>query len=287
MKRLYLALLNAAVWLFAVLWTLPFVGLLMLSLLPYSEVVTKGWLRLPEPGSVTLKNYVEALFNPLYDLAAGFRNSLIVASASTAIALGAAALLAYAFVNLPFPMKTFIFTLIIFVMMAPQQISVVPLFFLYNWLDQSLGPYGVKFYDSLLGIILLHSAWGTAWATFFLRNYFALIPRSLVEAAKVDGARDWAIFRRVVLPLVKPGIVAAALLQYTWVWNDLFYALVFLSSPFNQVITQKVVFLKGEYHVDWGLLSAGSVVTMLTPLVLYVVFNKYFVRGVAGWGVKR
>jgi len=287
MRRLYLALLNAAVWLFAVLWTLPFVGLVMLSVLPYGEVVTKGWLRLPELGSFTLKNYVEALFNPLYDLATGFKNSLIVASASTAIALGAAALLAYAFVNLPFPMKTFIFALIIFVMMAPQQISVVPLFFLYNWLDQSLGPYGVKFYDSLLGIILLHSAWGTAWATFFLRNYFALIPRSLVEAAKVDGAKDWAIFRRVVLPLAKPGIVAAALLQYTWVWNDLFYALVFLSSPFNQVITQKVVFLKGEYHVDWGLLSAGSVVTMLTPLVLYVVFNKYFVRGVAGWGVKR
>ncbi|RFA98100.1 carbohydrate ABC transporter permease [Pyrobaculum aerophilum] len=271
-------LFNIVVWAFAAFWVLPFVGVIMLSILPYREVVIQGWLRVPDPESITLKNYLEALFNPVYDLATGLRNSLLVASLATLIALLAASLLAYAFVNLPFRMKTFLFMIIIFIMMAPQQISVVPLFFLYLQLG---------LYDSLPGIILLHSAWGTAWATFFLRNYFALIPRSLVEAAWVDGARDWQIFRRIVLPLAKPGLIAAALLQYTWVWNDLFYALVFLSSNVNQVITQKVVFLKGEFHVDWGLLSAGSVLSMSIPLVLYVLFNKYFARGVAGWGVKR
>ncbi|AAL63403.1 multiple sugar transport permease [Pyrobaculum aerophilum str. IM2] len=271
-------LFNIAVWAFAAFWVLPFVGVIMLSILPYREVVIQGWLRVPDPESITLKNYLEALFNPVYDLATGLRNSLLVASLATLIALFAASLFAYAFVNLPFRMKTFLFMIIIFIMMAPQQISVVPLFFLYLQLG---------LYDSLPGIILLHSAWGTAWATFFLRNYFALIPRSLVEAAWVDGARDWQIFRRIVLPLAKPGLIAAALLQYTWVWNDLFYALVFLSSNVNQVITQKVVFLKGEFHVDWGLLSAGSVLSMSIPLVLYVLFNKYFARGVAGWGVKR
>lgn len=276
--KLSTILFNIAVWALAVFWVLPFIGVLMLSILPYREVVLQGWLRIPDPDSVTFKNYLEALFNPVYDLATGLRNSLIVASLATLIALLAASLFAYAFVNLPFRMKTLLFAIIIFIMMAPQQISVVPLFFLYLQLG---------LYDSLPGIILLHSAWGTAWATFFLRNYFALIPRSLVEAARVDGARDWHIFRRIVLPLAKPGLIAAALLQYTWVWNDLFYALVFLSSNINQVITQKVVFLKGEFHVDWGLLSAGSVLSMAVPLVLYILFNKYFARGVAGWGVKR
>ena len=278
MRKASLVLLNAAVWAFAVFWTLPFVGVVVISIMPYREVVTEGWLRVPNPQSISLDNYIQALFNPLYDLSTGLKNSLIVATASTVIALMAAALLAYAFVNLPFKFKTMLFALIIFVMLAPQQISIVPLFFLFN----ALG-----LYDTLPSIILLHSAWGTAWATFFLRNFFTLIPRSLVEAARVDGVPDWVIFSRIILPLAKPGIIAAALLQYTWVWNDLFYALVFLASPHNQVITQKVVYLKGEYHIDWGLLTAGSILSMSVPVVLYIVFNRYFVRGVAGWGVKR
>lgn len=270
--------INVLIWIFAILWTLPFVGIIMLSVLPYKTVITHGWLRVHSLDDITLQNYVNALFNPMYDLSTGLKNSVIVASTATFIALFAAALLAYGFVNLPLRYKTFLFMLIIFVMMAPQQVSIVPLFYLYI----SLG-----IYDSIPGIILLHSAWGTAWSTFFLRNYFALIPRSLVEAAMVDGASDWRIFLRIILPLAKPGLIAAALLQYTWVWNDLFYALVFLASVQNQVVTQKVVALKGEYHIDWGLLSAGSVLSMLVPLVLYVLFSKYFMRGVAGWGVKR
>jgi len=281
MKRRYLirvVALNIAVWALALVWALPFVGILMISVMPYQEVITKGWLRIPSLDTLTLKNYIEALTNPLYDLATGFRNSVVVATVSTLIPLFAAALAAYAFANLDFRLKPLLFALIIALMMIPQQLIVVPLFFLYR----SLG-----IYDTLQGMILLHSAWGIAWATFFLRNYLKFIPRSLIEAARVDGASDFKIFRRVVMPLAVPGLIAAAVLQFTWVWNDLFYALVFLVSRENQLVTQKVVTLKGEFHVDWGLLAAGSVVTMSMPLVLYMVFNKYFMRGVAGWGVKR
>jgi len=281
MKRRYLirvVALNIAVWALALVWALPFVGILMISVMPYQEVITKGWLRIPSLDTLTLKNYIEALTNPLYDLATGFRNSVVVATVSTLIPLFAAALAAYAFANLDFRLKPLLFALIIALMMIPQQLIVVPLFFLYR----SLG-----IYDTLQGMILLHSAWGIAWATFFLRNYLKFIPRSLIEAARVDGASDFKIFRRVVMPLAVPGLIAAAVLQFTWVWNDLFYALVFLVSRENQLVTQKVVTLKGEFHVDWGLLAAGSVITMSMPLILYVVFNKYFMKGVAGWGVKR
>ena len=281
MKRRYLirvVALNIAVWALVLVWALPFVGILMISVMPYQEVITKGWLRIPSLDTLTLKNYIEALTNPLYDLATGFRNSVVVAIVSTLIPLFAAALAAYAFANLDFRLKPLLFALIITLMMIPQQLIIVPLFFLYR----SLG-----IYDTLQGMILLHSAWGIAWATFFLRNYLKFIPRSLIEAARVDGASDFKIFRRIVMPLAVPGLIAAAVLQFTWVWNDLFYALVFLVGKENQLITQKVVMLKGEFHVDWGLLAAGSVVTMSMPLVLYMVFNKYFMRGVAGWGVKR
>lgn len=270
--------LNVIVWLFALAWTLPFIGLISVSLMPYREVIIKGWLRIPDLSSITVSNYVEALTNPLYDLLTGFRNSIIVASLSTLIPVMGAALAAYAFTNLDFRLKPLLFTLILFIMMVPQQLTVVPLFFLYK--DLGL-------YNTLHGIILLHSAWGIAWVTFFLRNYFRFLPRSLVEAARVDGASEFTIFLKVILPLSKPGLIAAGIMQFTWVWNDLFYALVFLASREYQVVTQKVVMLKGEYHIDWGLLTAGSIITMSLPLILYIIFNQYFMRGVAAWGVKR
>jgi multiple sugar transport system permease protein len=277
-KLLRTILMNLIVWTLALAWALPYIGVVAVSVMPYKEVVAEGWLRIPNVNSLTLRNYIEALTNPLYDLATGYRNSLIVASISTLIPLIAAALAAYAFSNLDFRLKPLLFGLVLVIMMVPQQLTVVPLFFLYR----NLG-----LYDTMQGIILLHSAWGIAWITFFLRNYFKFMPRSLIEAARVDGASDFRIFSKIVLPLSVPGLIAATLLQFTWVWNDLFYALVFLISKENQVITQKVVMLKGEYHIDWGLLTAGSVISMSMPVILYAVFNKYFMKGVAAWGVKR
>jgi multiple sugar transport system permease protein len=271
-------LINLIVWILALAWTLPYIGIIAISVMPYREVIVRGWFRIPDINSLTLKNYIEALNNPLYDLATGYKNSLIVASISTLIPLIAAALAAYAFSNLDFRLKPLLFGLILVIMMVPQQLTVVPLFFLYR---------NLRLYNTMQGIILLHSAWGIAWITFFLRNYFKFISRSLIEAARVDGASDFRIFSKIVLPLSIPGLMAAALLQFTWVWNDLFYALIFLVGRENQVITQKVVMLKGEYHIDWGLLAAGSIISMSMPVILYAVFNKYFMKGVAAWGIKR
>ena len=277
-KLIKTILINAVIWALALLWVLPFIGLALVSLMPYREVIVRGWLRLPSLDSLPFKNFIEALTNPLYDMATGYRNSVIVASASTILPLISAALAAYAFTYLDFRLKAMLFGLIIVIMMVPQQLVVVPLFFLYNYL---------RLYNTIPGIVLLHSAWGVAWSTFFLRNYFKFIPKSLVDAARVFGASDFQIFRKVVMPLSIPGIIAATVLQFTWVWNDLFYALTFLVSKENQVLTQKLVMLKGEYHIDWGLLTAGSIITMSMPLILYIAFNKYFMRGVAGWGVRR
>ncbi|MEM4061953.1 MAG: carbohydrate ABC transporter permease [Desulfurococcaceae archaeon] len=276
-KKLVLVLINIAVWVLALFWILPFYGIFMVSILPYRLVVVEGWMRIPSLNEVTLKNYVEVLLNPEYDLATGLRNSFIIASFSTVIPVLTAALAAYAFTQFDFKLKTFLFTLILFIMMVPQQLSVIPLFFLY---------YRIGLYNTHLGLILLHSAWGIAWSTFFLRNYFRVFPKSLIEAARVFGADDWTIFAKIILPLSKPALITALVMQFAWVWNDLFYALVFLISKDLQVITQKVTAIKGVYVVDWGLLSAGSVITMSVPLLVYLVFNKYYIRGLAGWGVK-
>uniref|UniRef100_A0A7C4FBV9 Carbohydrate ABC transporter permease n=1 Tax=Thermofilum pendens TaxID=2269 RepID=A0A7C4FBV9_THEPE len=276
--KLSVIVINVAMWALALVWILPLYGLTLVSLMPYRVVVTEGWLRIPDLSVITLKNYIDVLTNPLYDIGTGLRNSFVVATLSTIIPVVAAALAAYVFANYDFTLKSMLFTVLLFVMMVPQQLCVVPLFFLFNRLG---------IYNTFTGIILLHSAWGIAWSTFFLRNYFRLLPRSIIDAARVDNASDFAIFRRIVLPLSKPALITTSVMQFTWVWNDLFYGIVFLVSKDLQVVTQKVIMLKGEFVVDWGLLSAGAILSMLPPLIAYALFNKYFIQGVAGWGVRR
>ncbi|MFN4046701.1 MAG: carbohydrate ABC transporter permease, partial [Acidilobaceae archaeon] len=141
--------------------------------------------------------------------------------------------------------------------------------------------------NTYAGLILVHSSWGIPWIVFFLRNYFSLLPVELEEAARVDGASDFQVFRRVVLPLSLPGIISASVLQFAWVWNDFFFALVLIFDPSKMVVTQMLPWLRGQYHVDWGLLSAGSIIAMLIPLIVYAALNKYYMRGFTGWAIKR
>jgi multiple sugar transport system permease protein len=267
--------LNLPIWIFAILWLLPFIALVIMSIKPYTEVILNGWWSIG--GNYTLKNYIEVLTNPSYNFLRGLGNSFIISSLSTVIPIIFAAMLAYSLNYLSFKYKTLLFILILFFMSVPQQMVVIPLFNLYV---------RVGLHDTLLGIILLHSAWGVPWIAFFMRNYFKMIPQSLIEAARVDGAPESTIFFRILMPVSIPALIAASAIQFTWVWGDFFYAMVFLPTPANYVVTQRLALLKGQYHIDWGLLSAGAILTMLPPLLMYVAFKKYFVRGFIGWGVK-
>jgi multiple sugar transport system permease protein len=267
--------LNLPIWIFAILWLLPFIALVIMSIKPYTEVILSGWWSIG--GNYTLKNYIEVLTNPSYNFLRGIGNSFIISSLSTIIPIIFAAMLAYSLNYLSFKYKTLLFILILFFMSVPQQMVVIPLFNLYV---------RVGLHDTLLGIILLHSAWGVPWIAFFMRNYFKMIPQSLIEAARVDGAPESTIFFRILMPVSIPALIAASAIQFTWVWGDFFYAMVFLPTPANYVVTQRLALLKGQYHIDWGLLSAGAILTMLPPLLMYVAFKKYFVRGFIGWGVK-
>ncbi|QOJ79174.1 carbohydrate ABC transporter permease [Infirmifilum lucidum] len=268
-------LVSTALLVFAALWALPFIGLVVTSLKPYSEVILHGWWSMG--GTYSLKNYIEALQSPFYNLMAGFRNSFIVATASTFIPVLLASLLAYSLSYLDFKGKTTLFVSILFMMSVPQQMVVIPLYMLYA---------KIGLLDKLLGLILLHSAWGVPWITFFMRNYLKMIPSSLVESARVDGASETTILMRILIPVITPAVIAASAIQFTWVWGDFFYAMVFLASPDNWVITQRIALLKGEYHIDWGLLSAGAILALIPPLVIYTAFRKYYVRGFAGWALK-
>lgn len=263
-------------WGIAVLWALPFLGLVMVSLRPYSEVIIQGWWSLGG-ARFTLDNFAEAWSSPMYSVQRGYVNSLIVTVPSTIIPIAIAALAAYSFSRFSFPLKNYLFIALLLVMSIPQQMTVIPLFFMLK--DMNL-------LDRLTGLILVHSAWGLAWITFFLKNFFDALPREVEEAARVDGAGDLSIFVRVVLPMSLPALASVAAIQFTWVWSDFFYALMFLVSPDNYVVTLQVGTMKGQYHLDWGLLAAGSIFALLVPLLIYAGLQKYYVRGMTGWTVK-
>jgi len=270
-------ILNFIAWIVGVLWITPFIGIFMTSIRPFREVVIYGWWAFT-PFTFTLKNYIDALFNPMFSLGKGILNSFIIAIPSTLIPVSIAALTAYGFARFSLPVKKYLFATILFLMAVPQQMTIIPIFFLLR---------NLHLLNTYLGLILVHSSWGIPWITFFLRNYFSLLPVELEEAARVDGATDFQVFRKVVLPLALPGLISASVLQFAWVWNDFFFALMLIFDPNKMVVTQMLPRLKGQYQVDWGLLSSGSVIAMLAPLLIYALFNRYYMRGFRGWAMKR
>lgn len=267
---------NIVAWTIGVMWILPFIGIFMTSIRPFSEVVS-GWWNI-SPFSPTLKNYIDALFNPMFSLLRGFMNSFIIAVPSTIIPVMLAALAAYGFARFSFPIKNYLFVTMLFLMAAPQQMTIIPIFFMLN---------NMRLLNTYIGLILIHSSWGIPWITFFLRNYFSMLPKELEEIARVDGATNRQIFFKIVLPISLPGIISASVLQFAWVWNDFFFALMLIFDPNKMVITQMLPRLKGQYQIDWGLLSSGSVLAMIVPLAVYIVFNKYYMGGFRGWAMKK
>jgi len=134
-------------------------------------------------------------------------------------------------------------------------------------------------YDSYVGIILIHIAFQLGFCTFVLSNYMKTLPRELNEAALVDGASVWRIYWAVILPLTRPALAALATLEVTWMYNDFFWALILMRTPTKYPITSALNNLQGQFFTDFNLLAAGSVMVALPTLLVYVLLQKQFVRG--------
>lgn len=272
MIRLRTLLIHIVAWTIAVIWIIPFAGVFMAALRPFQEV-TLGWWNV-SPFTLTGDNLVKGLL----ELGTGFRNSFLIAIPATLIPIFVAAFAGYGFARFRFPIRDYIFLSIVILMAVPQQMVAIPVFRLMLDLD---------LIDSLMGLILLHSAWGLPWIILFMRNFFVALPPEVEEAARVDGASDFGIFFKIVLPMAIPAFASAAVLQFMWVWNDFFFALLLLFSDSNKVVTQAIAETSiGQLTVDWSLASAMSFLVMLVPLGLYVALQKYYIRGMIGWTVK-
>jgi alpha-glucoside transport system permease protein len=139
---------------------------------------------------------------------------------------------------------------------------------------------------SYLGLWAAHTAFGLPLAIFLLRNFFITLPKDLIEAARMDGASNLAIFRRIVIPLSVPALASYGIFQFLWVWNDLLMALIFVNDPNKQPMTVRIPYLLSTYGQEYHLLSAAAFLLMIVPLVVFFALQRYFVRGLLAGSVK-
>ena len=207
-----------------------------------------------------------------------FLNSLIVTIPATVIPITIAAFAAYAFAWIPFRGRGILFTIVVALLVVPLQMALIPILQIYS---------AGSLYGTFIGIWLAHTAFGLPLAIFLLYNFMSQLPRDLFESASIDGASAFQTFIRIVLPLSIPALGAFAIFQFLWVWNDLLVALVFLGPGADVRVMPTALFnLLGAYGGAWHLLTAGAFLTMIVPLLVFLVLQRAFVRGILAGSVK-
>jgi alpha-glucoside transport system permease protein len=272
--------LRITVFLICFLWTLPTLGLLVTSVRDPANITNSGWwtalLHPFEPNQWTLSNYQTVIASD--GMGNAFINSLIVTIPSTVIPITIAAFAAYAFAWIPFRGRGILFIIVVGLLVVPIQMSLIPILQIYS---------AGNLYGSFLGIWLAHTGFGLPLAVFLLYNFMSQLPRDLFESAAIDGASHLQTFIRLVLPLSIPALGAFAIFQFLWVWNDLLVALVFLGpSAEVRVLPTALYQLIGARGGSWHLLTAGAFLTMIVPLVVFLLLQRAFVRGILAGSVK-
>ena len=234
-----------------------------------------------QPPRFTTDNYQTVLFSE--GIGRSFINSLTVTIPATIIPILIAAFAAYALAWMKLPFRGLIIAIIVGLLVVPLQMSLIPLLKLYNAAGTFMGVPSKTY----LGVWLAHTGFGLPFAIYLLRSYIAGLPKDLIESAQIDGANDFKIFRRVVLPLCFPALASFAIFQFLWVWNDLLVAIVFLGSgPDQLVLTGKLNALLGSRGGNWEILTASAFVTIIVPLTVFFSLQRYFVRGLLAGSVK-
>ena len=229
------------------------------------------------PPDFSLGNYEQILGSAGMDRA--FINTLTVTIPATIIPILIAAFAAYALAWMEFPGRGLLIAMVVGLLVVPLQLALVPMLKLHNAM-------GVG--QSFLGIWMAHTGFGLPLAIYLLRNYMVGLPRDIIESAKVDGATDFQVFTKIVLPLSFPALASFAIFQFLWTWNDLLVAKVFLpSNSESWVMTVKIADdLLGSRGGDWGILAAAAFISIAVPLIVFFTMQRYLVRGLLAGSVK-
>jgi alpha-glucoside transport system permease protein len=269
----------------SIIWLVPTVGLAITSFRPRPDITSSGWWTAIFHWHWTLHNYGAVIH--ANGMGRAWLNSLIITLPATLLPLTIGALAAYAFSWIPFPFRDTIFLAVIVLMIIPIQTSLVPLLKLFRTgFPSPWGHFATHLNNGYWGIWLAHTAFGLPFAIFLLRNFFITLPKDLIEAARMDGASNFKIFRRVVIPLSVPALAAYGIFQFLWVWNDLLMGLIFVSDPHKQPMTVRIPLLLSTYGQEYHLLSAAAFLLMIVPLIVFFALQRYFVQGLLAGSVK-
>ena len=258
----------------AILWLIPTAGLFITSLLTPSDQAEGGWWNfLFQPSAWTFENYRNMFDNE------GIVDALWITAqvtiGATILPILVASLAGYALAWIDFPGRDWAFLAVIALLVVPIQMALIPMFSLYN---------RFSLFDTIPGLILFHTGFALPFAIFLLRNFFAGIPKDLMEAARIDGASEFRLFFRVVLPLGLPAIASLAIIQVLFVWNDLLIGLVMAQQ--NQPISPHIASQLRQFGSNLDVLAPAAFFSAIIPLTIFALFQRYFVQGMLAGSVK-
>ncbi|MFJ2774531.1 carbohydrate ABC transporter permease [Streptomyces sp. NPDC087300] len=256
-------------------WLVPTIGLLLGSFRTPADMSESGWWKVfSAPSQMTLDNYTNLLKDET--ITDSILSSVMITVPATLLVVIIGSLAGYAFAWMDFPGRDWWFLGVVSLLVVPVQVALVPIADLF-------GKIGI--FESTVGVVTFHVAFGLPFAIFLLRNFFAEIPRELLEAARLDGAGELRLFVRVVMPLGAPAIASLGIFQFLWVWNDMLIALIFADSknpPITVALQQQVRFFGDNVQI----LAPGAFISMIIPLAVFFAFQRQFVSGVMAGAVK-
>lgn len=271
---------TAAQWLYTValpvallLWLFPLLGVALTSLRPASDLAQGNYFGMPS--GIAWENYV-FIFTQT-PIGQYMINSLWVTIPTVIGAVGLSLMTGFALAVYGFRANILVFFMFVAGNFVPFQILMVPV------RDMTLR---LGMYDTWYGLALFHIAFQTGFCTLFMRNFIKALPFELIEAARVEGVSEWRIFAFIVLPLMRPAIAALSVLVFTFIWNDFFWATVLTQGVDSQPITAGLSSLNGQWIAQWHLVSAGSILAALPPVVMFFLMQRHFIAGLTLGAVK-
>lgn len=227
------------------------------------------------PRDPTLENYIKALGKDLFGI--NLLNSFFVATTTTISTVFISSLMAYAFSRMRFPGKEVFFYILLLGMMIPPVMLIIPQFIIVK---------NLHLLDNLWGLIVVYISVTLSMQTFLLRSFFETIPRELEEAVLVDGGTRWDIFRKIILPLSKPGLAVVAIFTFLYAWDEFPWAHVAIREGSRRTLPVAIALFQSQYLTQWGLLFAATTVASIPAVIVFVIFQRYFIQGVVTSGLK-